>query len=78
MIVMLFLKNREDEAFKKMYTEEQIIRILREGAKFENIREVCRLAVAEHTFYRGCKIRGMTMHNAQADFLTIADTREQR
>lgn len=38
---------------KKKYTEEQIIRILREAETAGNIREICRQhGVTEQTFYR--------------------------
>ena len=38
---------------KKRFTEEQIIRILNEGEKADNVREVCRKHnLTEQTFYR--------------------------
>lgn len=38
---------------KKRYSEEQIIRILKEGAESTNIRDVCRRHnIAEQTFHR--------------------------
>ena len=38
---------------RKRFTEEQIIRILREGEAADNIRDVCRQHnISEQTFYR--------------------------
>ena len=38
---------------RKCFTEEQIIRILREGEAADNIRDVCRQHnISEQTFYR--------------------------
>ncbi|MCP4339584.1 MAG: transposase [Desulfobulbaceae bacterium] len=38
---------------RKRFSEEQIIRILKEGEAIGNIREVCRLHnLTEQTFYR--------------------------
>lgn len=47
---------------KKRFTDEQVVRILREAqSKQESIREVCkRLNITEQTFFRWCnKFGGM-------------------
>jgi putative transposase len=47
------MSNQEEPVMKKRYTEEQIIRILREAESGKTITSVCRqYGIAEATFYR--------------------------
>lgn len=52
---------------KKRFSEEQIIRILKEGEALGNVREVCRLRnVTEQTYYRWRnKYGGMDVSDAK-------------
>ena len=52
---------------KKRFSEEQIIRILKEGEALGNVREVCRLHnVTEQTYYRWRnKYGGMDVSDAK-------------
>lgn len=52
---------------RKRFTEEQIIRILKEGEVADNIREVCRQNnITEQTFYRWRnKFGGMEVSDAK-------------
>jgi len=52
---------------KKRFTEEQIIRILKEAEALENSREICRQHnICEQTFYRWCnKFGGMEVSDAK-------------
>jgi len=52
---------------RKRFSEEQIIRILKEGEAADNIREICRLHnITEQTFYRWRrKYGGMEVSDAK-------------
>jgi len=76
---------------RKRFTEEQIIRILKEGDAVGNVREVCRqYNVTEQTFYRwrnkyggmevsdAKKLRGLEKENAQLKKLVAELTLDKR
>lgn len=76
---------------RKRFTEEQIIRILKEGDAVGNVREVCRqYNVTEQTFYRwrnkyggmevsdAKKLRGLERENAQLKKLVAELTLDKR
>ena len=76
---------------RKRFTEEQIIRILKEGDAIGNVREVCRqYNVTEQTFYRwrnkyggmevsdAKKLRGLEKENAQLKKLVAELTLDKR
>ena len=76
---------------RKRFSEEQIIRILKEGEAVGNVREVCRLHnVTEQRFYRwrkkfggmevsdAKKLRGLEKENAQLKKLVAELTLDKR
>ena len=76
---------------RKRFSEEQIIRILKEGDAIGNVREVCRQHnVTEQTFYRwrnkyggmevsdAKKLRGLEKENAQLKKLVAELTLDKR
>lgn len=76
---------------RKRFTEEQIIRILKEGDAVGNVREVCRqYNVTEQTFYRwrnkyggmevsdAKKLRGLEKENVQLKKLVAELTLDKR
>ena len=76
---------------RKRFSEEQIIRILKEGDAVGNIREVCRqYNVTEQTFYRwrnkyggmevsdAKKLRGLEKENTQLKKLVAELTLDKR
>ena len=76
---------------RKRFSEEQIIRILKEGDSVGNIREVCRqYNVTEQTFYRwrnkyggmevsdAKKLRGLEKENTQLKKLVAELTLDKR
>jgi len=76
---------------RKRFSEEQIIRILKEGDAIGNVREICRQHnVTEQTFYRwrnkyggmevsdAKKLRGLEKENAQLKKLVAELTLDKR
>jgi len=76
---------------RKRFSEEQIIRILKEGDAVGNVREVCRqYNVTEQTFYRwrnkyggmevsdAKKLKGLEKENAQLKKLVAELTLDKR
>ena len=76
---------------RKRFSEEQIIRTLKEGDAIGNVREVCRhYNVTEQTFYRwrnkyggmevsdAKKLRGLEKENAQLKKLVAELTLDKR